>query len=150
MTDISFYHVKNTVFEKSICRLLDKIYSSGYKALVVVKDEDFAANLDKILWSFASKAFVPHGVSNEDKADEQPILIATDTENKNQADLLMLTHYIDVDIAGFKRVIYIFDDNDEQITAARQQYKRYKDAGHELAYYKQQPKGDWVNMGEAT
>ena len=51
------------------------------------------------------------------------------------------------DPTGFERVVYLFDGHDNaEVEAARARWKRDKDSGHELTYWKQNASGGWEKM----
>ena len=48
-------------------------------------------------------------------------------------------------VGDFKMCCEIFDGNDESLVqTARDRWKTYKDAGHDLAYFQQDETGKWV------
>jgi DNA polymerase-3 subunit chi len=151
MMQVSFYHVMNPDPQRSVCKLIEKIYNSGLALVVFVEQKIHAESLNKALWTFASKSFVPHGSIDDALPDQQPILI-TDNLNRalelKKADILM-AYNSKIPTNAFlpQRLIYIFHDQDEEsVTNAREEYKRLKGEDAELLYYKQEEDGSWVKF----
>ncbi len=142
MTQIQFYHLTETPLEKALPRLLEKAYAANIKCLVVARDEAQADILNQTLWTYHPQAFLPHGSSKDPKGEEQPIYLATNEDNKNNATLFCTTSGATPEDT-YDRVLDIFDGhNDESVAAARARFKSYKDAGHTLSYFKQTD-GKW-------
>ena len=76
----------------------------------------------------------------------QPIFLASDSENKNNATILAVTNGSKIpDVSHFVKVLDIFDGNIEpQLQSARERWKLYKAAGYVLKYWLQDDKGNWA------
>lgn len=137
---------------RALAPLLTKAYDAGYKALVKCGDDKTVKQLDKWLWEFDPNSFLPHGTDRQDHKDKQPVYLSKEFENENKANLLVLTDGSDVPPAlekGFERIIDLFDGhNAQELTQARQRWKNYKDQGHALVYWQQQPNGGWKKKAE--
>ncbi len=70
-------------------------------------------------------------------------------ENPNRADLLVITDGIEpAYLDSFERCVDMFDGNDpEAVTAARARWRRLRETGHTLAYWRQSPQGGWEKGG---
>ena len=66
-------------------------------------------------------------------------------ENPNQSQFLFLTDGASSDHVGeFERCFELFDgEDDTAVTAAREHWKTYKDAGYDLTYWQQTDRGGW-------
>lgn len=142
---INFYHLTALPLEKGLPRLLEKVHQAGMKSLVLVKDEARLEQLNQTLWSYTTKYFLPHGTKADGFAEKQPIYLTIDFENPANANVLaMIDGATPPSLDGFEKAIYMFDGEDAaQVQNARTRWKDYKDAGHELVYWKQTPKGKW-------
>ena len=96
-------------------------------------------NLNGILWSFSTKKFIPHGSTEDNDPEKQPILLSTSTEERynNPSTILLLTP-INVESAGnFNKYIYMFNGNesDSQVLAMNNLYDTYKQSNSSVLKY---------------
>ncbi len=127
---------------KSSCVLLEKCFNGGFKTFVQVKDEDLKELINKTLWTFAQKSFIPHGSDTDPLPEKQPIYISTKDSCPIDAKLLMLVGRYRIDVAEYERVIVMVDGNDnEEVKAAHDMLESAKPLGHTVEYYRQTPKG---------
>lgn len=144
---INFYQVQID-FEKTLCRLLEKIYDSGNFALVLFDSEDEMNVIDKTLWTFASRSFVAHGRYNDIKPDLQPILLSTQHNNLNNAQTIVAVNICDLDYASYEKVIFIF--NNYEMDRSREFLDFYNSLkinnAANLNYYVQQNDKSWVRI----
>ena len=101
----SFYYVPSAFYERSLFVLLEKILGANERALVRVKDETRASELDDVLWKIKQEAFLPHGAQGDDEAEAAlcPIWISFQDDNPNDSTILLL----------------LDDTNDDQIHLTR-------------------------------
>ena len=142
--EIRFYHLQRSTIDQALPSLLEKAHGQGMRSVVAAADEVHVRELDTLLWTYRPDSFLPHGVSGDDHARDQPILLASSLENPNKATVLFLLDARDVpDGTDFTLCCQLFDGNDEDaVSAARQRWKTLKDAGHDLTYW-QQGEGGW-------
>jgi DNA polymerase III subunit chi len=149
MPEISFYESVLPPFEKTISQLLAKCYETSMNTLVKCKDEEMQDLIDRNLWTFSQKLYVPHAKNTDDFPENQPVLISLIEENLNNSKILFLVacDYSDLElIKEFDRVIVIFDQSsDSQRQICREYYKKLKQ-NFSLKYYKQSEKGNWQEM----
>ncbi len=117
MIHINCYCSSQDKFSYTICALLEKYYSLGYKILIVVPNDELLLSLDSYLWTYSDK-FVPHGVSFEIDSELQPILFSTELLNKNRANTIffvnpkqeLLSNFFSSKIKEeFLRIVFVFD-----------------------------------------
>lgn len=144
MVDISFYEVVVQPFEKTVSNLLKKCYDTEHNTFVKCKDEDQMMLMDKTIWTFSQKFFIPHATIQDPELHRQPVLLSTNEDIKNKAKILMLLSTDFSDIDSFERVVVVFDENNNKDREfCRDLYKQYKSNNHNLTYYKQDKKGIW-------
>lgn len=109
MNEYSFYALKNTTIEKTLPRLLEKIYNAGLKVHVLCQNDDQLKALDASIWTFSSNAFVPHGsiYDPQDTHAEHPIFLSLDQNIVNTASVFLSLQPIP--LQGFQKIIYFFD-----------------------------------------
>ena len=149
MTDVRFYHLRTTPLEKALSGLLVKALDGGMRAVVLAGSDERVEALCAVLWTFDPASFLPHGAAVDGSPDQQPIYLTTVEENPNGADLLVITDGIEpAYLDSFDRCADIFDGNDpEAVTAARARWRRLRETGHTLAYWRQTAQGGWEKGG---
>jgi len=145
MTEIGFYHLQRSSLEQALPKLLEKVLEAGKRAVVVARSDERIEQLNGVLWTYRPDSFVPHGSARDGNAEKQPVWLATEPENPNDAGVLILTDGATADdFNGFERCLEMFDGNDDDaVAAARQRWTAYKSAGHEVVYYQQTEGGGW-------
>lgn len=144
--DIRFYHLTATPLERALPQLMEKTLGAGWRAVVKVADETVMQQLNTQLWTYNPASFLPHGSEKDGHVAEQPIYLTTQEENPNGAKLLAVTDGSTPPAPeSFARVLDLFDGSDENaVQAARNRWKAYKDAGHDLQYWQQTDTGGWT------
>lgn len=145
MTQVSFYHLQKSRLEDALPMLLEKTLNTGKRALVMVGSEGRVEQLSNALWSYRQGSWLPHGTIKDGRAEDQPIWLSTLQENPNGATFLFLTEGATCTaVDTFERCFEIFDGNDAaRLTAARERWKAYMDAGYQLQYLQQTEGGGW-------
>ena len=144
MTEVSFYHLQLEPLEQALPRLLDKVNERGMKALVRIKNQVLQDQLDEVLWAFSAPSFLPHGVQGTENDADQPVLLSLEPSgNANNATVLVLLEDSDAaDVADYDRCLYMFDgNNDDDLAAARERWKSFKEEGLDVTYWQQSPTG---------
>ena len=149
MTEVSFYHLTARPLEWALPKLLERTLERGERAVVMASSEARVDALDGQLWTYDQGSWLPHGTAKTGSAPEQPVWLTVDDENPNGATYLFLTDGATSRRAGdYARVFELFDGRDgEAVAAARERWRIYKDAGHDLSYWKQDERGRWEKAG---
>ena len=147
MSALWFYHLERTGVEAALPPLLEKCLQRGWRAVVRGGLQERLEALDQALWTWKDDSFLPHGLDGRDAPERQPILLTTAVGAANGAQALFLVDGAEPgDIAPFERASIMFDGRDEAaLVHARLQWKSAKDAGTEVAYWKQSAEGRWEN-----
>lgn len=150
MTDIGFYHLTKTPLEQALLRLLEKAVEAGKRSIVRTSSDERVAFLNGALWTNDAASFLPHGTQKEGNPALHPVWLTAETENPNDAEVLMLTDGAETTgYQEFDRCLEIFDGRDDDaVAAAREHWKIYKDAGCTLTYWQQNDGGGWEKKGE--
>ncbi|SCA57615.1 DNA polymerase III subunit chi [Candidatus Terasakiella magnetica] len=145
MTDIAFYHLTKFSLEQALPKLLEKTLQVGKRAVVQVSSKERAEALANDLWTYSAESWLPHGTQKDGHAEKQPIWITPETENPNGAQFLFLSEGTQSsELPSYERCFVVFDGrSDMAVQKAREQWKTYKDGGHELAYWQQTDTGGW-------
>lgn len=145
MTQIGFYHLLTLPLEQALPRLLDKAQAAGLKAVVMAGTPERVERLTEILWTFDPESWLPHGSAADGEAELQPIWLTATEENPNGATVLVTCDGASAKgVEAFDRCLDLFDGNDpDAVQAARERWKAWKAAGHQLVYYQQTERGGW-------
>lgn len=155
--DLRLYQLRTQPLEQMLPRLLEKLYSAGDGALVLVNSAERAAVLDRQLWTFSTASFLPHALIDDPMAMEAPIWLATqlptDLSSPKAATLLVLadgqelSQQLDaVRAAGYDRVVEILDY--EQLENLESKISNYKAIGLNPKVFLQQSNGTWVQQDD--
>ncbi|CAA15296.1 unknown [Rickettsia prowazekii str. Madrid E] len=117
MQQFSIYHTSNELFLKAILRLIEKCYYSNFKSVILTTDVHQQEMLNKNLWTYSRKQFIPHGSKFDPQPAKQPIYITDELQNPNNASVLVIISPTDIAkilqvkeyIKVFKRIIIITD-----------------------------------------
>ena len=104
-------------------------HGAGQRVLILAADDLMAEDLDRALWSFDQDSFVPHAQAGEPDEKDEPVLIATDLANPNQAGVLILAHApLETPLTGFGHVILFVPPTDgPELAASRERYRELRD-----------------------
>ena len=143
MAEISFYHLEHLPLEKALPALLEKVISSGKKAVVRMQTEGLLSILDQALWTAGHTKFIPHTAKKDADTEHTPIFLTMAEENPISADVLVVLEGSSV-FHDFPRVLIMFNGQDSgELAEARARWKTLKDAGHSLTYWQQESNGGW-------
>ena len=144
--DVWFYHLEQSSLEQVLPELLEKTLDRGWRALVRGADDARLEALDERLWTWRAESFLPHGRADRPDADRQPVLLTTNQDNPNGAQVLFIVDGAPMDDAtDFKRCLILFDGRDEDAVAeARIRWTRVKETGATASYWKQTEDGRWT------
>ncbi|HJD55481.1 MAG TPA: DNA polymerase III subunit chi [Rickettsia endosymbiont of Pyrocoelia pectoralis] len=114
MQQFSIYQTTDELLLKAIFLLIEKCYYSDLKSVVLTVDTDQQEMLNKNLWTYSRKQFIPHGSKLDPKPEKQPVYITDELQNPNDATVLIS---LDIEklsqakdrIKAFKRIILITD-----------------------------------------
>ena len=145
MTDVLFYHLTETRLEDALPPLIDKSVERGWRVAIQTRELARRDALDTHLWTFREDSFLPHGTDDADFVESQPVLLTVTSDNANAATVRFIVDGAEPPpVAAYERIVFMFDGHDqEQLDAARAQWKRLKGEGHNLTYWQQTPEGRW-------
>ena len=145
MTEVSFYHLTRSTLEQTLPRLLEKALQGGARCLVLVGTHERVEPLSAHLWTYDPNAFLPHGTVRDGNAAQQLVWLTDEDRNDNKATMLFLTDgATSASVGEYERCFELFDGRDESAVAkAREQWKAYRDAGHNVSYWQQNERGGW-------
>ena len=145
MTELAFYHLTRSPLEAALPKLLEKTLEAGKRALVMAGSSQRVEHLNGGLWTYDAASWLPHGSAKDGAEVEQPVWLTDGNDNPNGAQFLFLTDGASCeDLSAYERCFELFDgQNADMVNQARQKWKAYKEAGHELTYWQQTEQGGW-------
>ena len=149
MGDFRFHHLERLRVDQALPRLLERAYEEGRQVVVRASSDEAVAALNDRLWTYEDASFLPHGALGDGDQASQPIFLTARVENPNAATTLVLlsgapTSESD---AAFNEVLRVFDGrNGEAVEEARREWKRLKDAGFALSYWREGEDGGWARQ----
>ncbi len=147
MTEILFYHLVRKSLESTLPQLLEKSLERGWRAVVQASSEERIDALDAHLWTYRDDSFLPHGTSRDPETAAQPVLLTVSDHNPNAAEVRFLLDGAPMpeDAAAYRRIVLMFDGEDEDVVAAaRERWTDAKAKGFEVAYWQTDEAGRWV------
>lgn len=162
--DVAFYQLNRTPLERALPKLLEKIYGSGMRALVLCDSQEKVELLNNMLWTFSPGAFLPHGFQGDPK--RHPIWLSTSPENVNDANIIVVTNGEVISTSTeapkqekekdkdkdtphpYEKCIDIFEGSCQESTlSARERYRIYQSRNCTLTFWKQDTDGAWEKGG---
>lgn len=147
--EIWFYHLTRQPLERALPLLLERSLARGWKAVVQAQTQERIQTLDEFLWTYSEESFLGHGTAADGDGELQHVYLTTGSENPNGSQVRFFIEGAQIapvlDQGGkYDRVILMFDGNNEQeLFAARAQWKVLKEKSLELSYWQQTEAGSW-------
>jgi DNA polymerase-3 subunit chi len=150
VAEVWFYHLETRTLEQTLPTLLERSLDRDWTVVVESTNPERVKALDDYLWTYSDESFLPHGTLGDGDPSEHPILLVAGPENPAGAQARFLIDGADAAAAiaasptPYERIMLLFDGRDaEAVAAARGQWKGLKDAGHAVAYWRQNEDGRW-------
>jgi DNA polymerase-3 subunit chi len=116
--------------EQAAARLAAAHWAGGRRVLILAADQAQAELLDRALWSYDQGSFLPHAQAGGPDQEDEPILIATELANPNQAPVLIAATPLDQVPPGFAHFIQLLPPGDETgLQRCRDCYRALNEAG---------------------
>jgi DNA polymerase-3 subunit chi len=122
-----------------VCQLTEKSYHNQESIFIHTENNQDAAYLDQLLWTYRDDGFIPHHLHHPEPIQDcrAPIHIGETSPNEAfQGVLFNLNSRFTLSHLSYSRVVEIVfpDPNVQQL--ARERYRQYQQTGHELLTYK--------------
>lgn len=147
--EVFFYHLMHQPLEAALPVLLEKTREKGWKAVVELGSQERRKAVDDLLWTYSERSFLPHGLDDDVDCAEHPIVLTLGRGNPNGAEIRFLVDgaRFDPNLGAHQRVALVFDGRvDEQLAAARADWAKVKQAGHQATYWRQNEAGRWEQL----
>ena len=151
-TTVQFYHLTSTSAQRAVPILMEKALSTGSRVVMMCADKTSLQSMSDALWTHHPDGFLPHDTAQSSTAKHNPIVLALEEANPNQATIACVLHGKPLtNAAQFTKVLDVFDGaNETAVAAARERWLHYKAQGFALQYVKQEPKGGWKIEAQAA
>ncbi len=149
MTEVLFYHLERSRLEQVLPSLLEKCLERSWNVVVQTGSMQKAEAINRMLWTYKEDSFLPHGTQKNGREALQPVFIADNATNPNNASVRFLLDGSELgDISDYIRVIFIFSGHDmAAVSEARENWKKVKAANHEATYWQQNASSRWEQKG---
>lgn len=142
---ISFYMVADATtlgqVDGQLPKLLDKLLQMGERIELRCPDEARADRLSDLIWKTPSTGFTPHAAEHQQEfagieATKHPLYMTHKAGNPSKASILVRLSGADEAIDGYTEVLEIFSGLEADKAAARQRWRKAKEAANaELRYF---------------
>jgi DNA polymerase-3 subunit chi len=154
VTETLFYHLERRALEDVLPGLVEKSLVRGWRAVIKTDSSERSDTLDSLLWTYDDQSFLAHAQSGDGEAQRQPVLITVEDENPNNAQILFCVggagpgDWSGTGISSLARVVMLFDGRDSaMLEKVRADWKRAKEAGHDVTYWKESASGKFEKQG---
>lgn len=141
-----FFHLRGRSLEQVLPTLLERSLARGQKVVVELGGEERLAVVDDHLWTYSDESFLPHVSAREADAAENPVVLTTEGNNPNGAQVRICADGVRIPDAldAYERVVLVFDGDDpDALNGAREDWKKIKALGLDASYWQQDPAGRW-------
>ncbi|CAG2173489.1 unnamed protein product [Oppiella nova] len=135
MQQFSFYHTIEGQLYKTTCILAEKSYHNNLKVVILTLDVDVQEQINKLMWTYSRKHFIPHGSKLDPLPEKQPIYITHIMENPNNANILIITAPFNIEM--------ILNESHLIIQAIK---TIGLNDNYKIDYYKQSPNYSWSKV----
>jgi len=129
------------------CQTSLKQYLAGQKLVVYASDPARLKQFDQKLWAIEDAAFVPHVWADDPLAAQTPVLLVSKDLAQVLDGLPGHTWLLNLDdacppaLGPVQRVLEIVSEDPADKEAARQRWRQYQVAGHDVKSYSLQTSG---------
>jgi DNA polymerase III subunit chi len=152
VTETLFYHLERRALEDVLPGMVEKSLERGWRAVIKTESSERSDALDGLLWTYDDNSFLAHAQSGDGDPGRQPVLITVEDENPNGAQILFCVGGAEPSdwqsLSALARVVILFDGRDQSfVERARVAWKKARDAGHQVTYWKESPAGKFEKQG---
>ncbi len=90
MISINCYFTLSELLPKTFCSLAEKCYYNGTKTCVISQNKDQLNSLDKSLWTYSKKHFIPHGTQDDPFKNQHPIYLTTEIDKNSDTKIYII------------------------------------------------------------
>lgn len=145
MTEANIYRLSKTLWGKAFPKLLENIIAKGNKIHILCQDQQILESLDDLLWTYEQLSFLPHATIQDQRPNDQPIILSTNTTTLNKANIVAIAGNILPDnISSFEKIIYMYEANDMVANDfLKDKLSHLEKSGIKINYFTQSAAGNW-------
>lgn len=122
MITITCYKTTQEQLPKAFCLIAEKCYYSNLKTNVITMNDDYSKILDRVLWTYSKKHFIPHATNLDPSPEKQAVFISDNIKDYNNSEIVFLINPDEsrilqtiesngeINIKSLKKVIFLFDE----------------------------------------
>ena len=116
--------------------------------MIFIVEAEEVEKYDELFWSFSTNKFLPHGTENDSEEYYKYLLITAKNQNINNSEILIAKQEVSDELAQqFKKVIYVFDEDNNSAKIFKAKYESEKLAKPKnTKFWLQDEKGKWSNQ----
>ena len=135
MTKVDFYTGVQDKLQTA-CQLSNKALQNGLRVVLHTPDQEISEKLDRLLWEYPPAAFIPHGISGTEHAEETPVIICHHREPFPHSEVLISLHDTHLPFfSRFERLIEIVSTDAEDTKRGRERFGFYRERGFEMRHF---------------
>ena len=125
----TLYEIESQKIESVLPKLTYKIYDSNSDNILFLVENDEQISLyDKLLWTFSSNKFLPHGIESDDELMKERILVSKEIKENYQI-IISLKRLEEENLTNFTQQFFIFNsinkDHFQQLSKAQLPHNKY-------------------------
>ncbi len=140
--DYSFYSTQKDTLLQTLAKLSEKLYNTNKKTVLFCEDKKYLEEIDKVLWTYSTNAFIPHGTDNQ---DFQSVWLTNELSFEDNYTALIHVNDFTLNNLSYnklEKILFVFSIDLEN--HALLLYEELKKNKKSVNYWNQSPKG-WVN-----
>ena len=148
MKEINFYCIEDEV-NAFLYSFLSKLIEKGKRVMIYSESPEKMERLDGMLWSIKKVGFLPHLLYNENGAQDTPVVISNEKDNRNNANFLLISTFLDDDkfLDNFEKTFYVFSPaNLHLIDEAEKNWEKYKKMNFNTKLFRKSQDGKWTEF----
>jgi len=160
MLKISCYQTTQSQLPKAFCQITEKCYYSNLKTNVFTENHDYSENLDRVLWIYSKKHFIPHATCSDPLPEKQPVYITHELKNYNKAEILIFINTSRATLleaisqkdllrsTNVQKILFIFDETQKMNSNEIKLLLEKSDISNfTINAFSQTLKGSWEEIG---
>lgn len=125
MIKISYYQTTKEAMAKVFSNLAEKCYYSNLRVNVFTSNQEDTENLDKTLWTYSKKHFIPHAACYDPLPEKQPIYITHELRSSIESEIIIFVNLSLEDLREIslqnsifqskitQKILFIFDETEK-------------------------------------
>jgi DNA polymerase-3 subunit chi len=128
---VLFIELKIAAKNRYVCDITEKLFQNNISVTIFAEGKN-ASQLDNLLWTWKQESFIPHTISQSDKAVNGEVLIASSTDHLASTDAIILHDSLSPDVLQQYKLIIDFAEiyHSDKKVASRQRFKEMRDSNN--------------------